>query len=195
MKDVALSAAITTSFDNIALEQEKDHLSEIQNKLIKYIHSQPGIRYRELLRVSGLSNGVLTYHIANLEKSGWIITDRSINNKVTRYYPNNIPVEETDIIGYIRNNAARQIILFILEHDSCTFNEIIEYTKKAPSTISWHLKRLKAAGIISILFTSHCQRLYKVRDFESITNVLSKYKESFAADKIVNNYTDIMESL
>jgi predicted transcriptional regulator len=197
MKDVTLSAAITTtSFDNISLEQEKDHLSEIQNKLIKYIHSQPGIRYRELLRVSGLSNGVLTYHITNLEKSGWIIADRSINNRVTRYYPNNIPVEETDIIGHIRNKAARQIILFILEHDSCTFNEIIEYTKKAPSTISWHLKRLKAAGIISVFYkSSRCQRLYKVRDFESITNILSKYKESFAVDTIVNNYTEIMENL
>src|SRR5919199_5316746 len=167
MKDVTLSAAITTSFDNIAIEQEKDRLSEIQNKLIRFINAQPGIRYRELLRLFGLSNGVLTYHITNLEKSGWIVADRNINNKITRYYPNNIPVEEADIIGHIRNNGARQIILFILDHDSCTFNEIIEYTKKAPSTISWHLKRLKAAGIISVFHnTGRCQRLYKVRDFE-----------------------------
>jgi predicted transcriptional regulator len=196
MKDMSVSATITTSFDNIAIEQGKDHLSEIQNKLINFINSQPGIRYRELLRLSGLSNGVLTYHITNLEKSRWIIADRNINNKITRYYPNNIPIEEADIIGHIRNNAARQIILFILDHDSCTFNEIIEYTKKAPSTISWHLKRLKDSGIISVLCnnTSRCQRLYKVRDFESITNVLSKYKESFA-DAIVNNYTEIMEDL
>jgi DNA-binding transcriptional ArsR family regulator len=85
--------------------------------------------------------------------------------------------------------------LFILERDLCTFNEIIEYTKKAPYTISWHLKRLKDAEIISILCnTGHCQRLYKVRDFESITNVLSEYKESFA-DMIVNNYTEIIEDL
>src|SRR5919205_200170 len=177
MKDLTLSADITTSFDNIAL----DHLGEIQNKLIRFINSQPGIRYRELLRVSGLSNGVLTYHITNLETSGWIVADRNNNNKITRYYPNNILVEEADIIGHIRNNGARQIILFILDHDSCTFNEIIKYTKKAPSTISWHLKRLKDSAIISVLHnhTNYCQQLYKIRDFESITSVLSKYKESF----------------
>jgi predicted transcriptional regulator len=192
MKNV-VESAFSTGFYGIGQEGE-DHLSEVQGKLMKHINAQPGIRYRELLRLSGLSNGVLTYHIANLEKSGRIIADRSINNKITRYYPNNIPIEETDIIGHIRNNAARQIILFILEHDSCTFNEIIEYTKKAPSTISWHLKRLKDAGIISVLYTGHCQRLYKVRDFESITNILHKYKESFA-DTIVNNYTEIMEDL
>jgi predicted transcriptional regulator len=197
MKNV-VESAFSTGFYGIGQQEEgEDHLSEIQCKLMKHINTQPGIRYRELLRLSGLSNGVLTYHIANLEKSGRIIADRSINNKITRYYPNNIPIEETDIIGHIRNNAARQIILFILEHDSCTFNEIIEYTKKAPSTISWHLKRLRDSGIISVFYnhTSRCQQLYKIRDFESITSILSKYKESFAADKIVSNYTDIMESL
>jgi predicted transcriptional regulator len=192
MKDMAVSAVVTTGFDNYE-EQQRDQ-SDVHNKLIRYIDGQPGIRYRELLRLSGLSNGVLTYHITNLEKYGRIIADRNINKKITRYYPNNIPLEEAYIIGHIRNNATRQIILFILDHDSCTFNEIIEYTKKAPSTISWHLKRLKDSRIISVLYISRCQRLYKVRDFESITSVLSKYKESFA-DTIVNNYTEIMEDL
>src|ERR671938_1450376 len=195
MKNI-VESAFSTSF-YVMGQEEDDQLSEVQSKLMKHINAQPGIRYRELLRLSSLSNGVLTYHITSLEKSGRIIADRSINNKITRYYPNNIPVEETDVIGHIRNNAARQIILFILEHDSCTSNEIIEYPKKAPSTISWHLKRLKDSGIISILYnhTNHCQQLYKVRDFESITSVLSKYKESFAADTIVNNYAEIIESL
>ena len=182
MKNVVGSAAVSTGFDNE--EQEEDQLSEIQNKLIRYINSQPGIRYRELLRLSGLSNGVLTYHITNLEKSGLIIANRNTKNKITRYYPNNIPIEEADIIGHIRNNVARQIVLFILDRDSCTFNEIIKYTKKAPSTISWHLKRLKESGIIFVLHnTGRCQQLYKVADFESITSVS------------VNNYTEIMEDL
>ena len=104
------SSAVITSFYNE--EQEDDQLSDIHSKLIMHINGQPGIRYRELLRASGLSNGVLTYHITNLEKSGLIIVDRNINNKITQYYPNNIPAEETDIIRHIRHNPARQIILF-----------------------------------------------------------------------------------
>lgn len=198
MKNVVAASAVSTSFfDNNGELEEEDRLSEVHSKLIRYVNEQPGIRYRELLRLSGLSNGVLSYHITNLEKSRQIIADRNNNNKITRYYSNNIPIEETSIIGHIRNNAERQIILFILEHDSCTCNEIIEYTKKAPSTVSWHLKRLKDGGMVSVLYnTGRCQqRLYKVRDFESITNVLSKYKESFASDTIVNNYTGIMEDL
>ena len=50
----------------------------------------------------------------------------------------------------MRNESSERIILYLLEHYSCTFNEIVEYTDKAPSTISWHLKRLKDAGIVSL---------------------------------------------
>jgi predicted transcriptional regulator len=51
------------------------------------INGNPGIRYRELLRLSNLSNGVLTYHLALLEKSYLIQVDRNENKKITRYYP------------------------------------------------------------------------------------------------------------
>jgi hypothetical protein len=55
INNVIGSSAVITSFHNE--QQEDDQLSDIQNKLIMHM----------LLRVSGLSNGVLTYHIANRE--------------------------------------------------------------------------------------------------------------------------------
>jgi predicted transcriptional regulator len=163
-----------------------------RNKLLRYINGNPGIRYRELLRLSNLTNGVLAYHLALLEKSDRIQVDRNENKKMTRYYSNNIPIAETNIIGYIRQDATRQIISFILENDLCTFDEVIEHTKKAPSTISWHLKRLKEAGIISIQYGHY--HLYHVTDRRVIAEVLHKYKQRFI-DKVVDNYTKIMEEL
>jgi hypothetical protein len=44
------------------------------------------VGYRELIRLFGLMNGVLTYHISTLEKSRQIIVDRNNKTKVTRYY-------------------------------------------------------------------------------------------------------------
>jgi hypothetical protein len=60
MKNVVAASAVSTSFfdKNVELEEE-DRLSEVHSKLIRYVNEQPGIRYRELLRLSGLSNGVL----------------------------------------------------------------------------------------------------------------------------------------
>ena len=169
-----------------------EELNYIENTLLRHIKENPGIRYRELLRLSNLSNGVLTYHLALFEKSYRIKVDRNKNNKMTRYYPNDVPTEQTSIIGYIRQDATMQIISFILENDLCSFNEIVEHTKKAPSTISWHLKRLKEAGITSVQYGQY--HLYHIKDREMVAEVLHKYKQSFI-DKVVDNYTKIMKEL
>ena len=173
-----------------AISSNYEELNDIQSELLQYINKNPGIRYRELLRLGNLTNGVLTYHLALLEKSHRIKVDRNRNKKMTRYYHNNIPTEETGIIGYIRHDATSQIILFILENDLCSFNEIVEHIKKAPSTISWHLKRLKEAGIISVHYGHY--NLYQLTNKEVVAEVLHKYKQGFI-DKVVDNYTEIME--
>ena len=163
-----------------------------RDKLLRYISENPGIRYRELLRLSNFTNGVLAYHLALLEKSDQIQVDRNENKKMTRYYPNNIPITESNIIGHIRQDATRQIISLILENDLCTFDEIVVHTKKAASTISWHLKRLKEAGIISVQHGHY--HLYHVTDREMVAEVLHKYKQSFI-DKVVDRYTETIEEL
>ena len=166
-------------------------LNDIQSKLLQNIGENPGIRYRELLRLTHLANGVLTYHLALLQKLDQVKVERN-KSKMTRYYPNNISTVETGIIGYIRNHATRQIVLLLLERDLCSFDEIVEHTKKAPSTISWHLKRLKEAGIVSVQRRRY--QFYKVTNKEVVAEVLYKYRQSFI-DKVVENYTEIMDEL
>jgi predicted transcriptional regulator len=168
-----------------------EELNEIQVKLMQYIDKNPGIRYRELLRLTSLANGVLTYHLKLLERSSLINVDRK-KIRTTRYYTVNIPTEESDLIGYFRNDIVKQIIVFILEHELCTFDEIVERIKKSPSTMSWHLKRLKDAGILSVYYGKY--QLYKVTNREIVAEVLYKYKESFAA-RIIDNYTEMIDEL
>lgn len=164
---------------------------DVKAILLERIEQNPGIRYRELLRLTGLVNGVLTYHVAALEKSGTIKVDRQ--SRMTRYYPVSVPENESNVLKYVRHEPARQIVLFILDHDLCTFNEIVDHLGKAPSTASSHLKRLKDAGIISVRYGEHYQ-LYRLADKELVAEVLSKYRASFA-DKVVDNYAEMMEEL
>ena len=64
-----------------------------------HINNIPGIRYRELLRLTGLSNGVVAYHLSALEKSSQIRVDRQKENRTTRYYSIIIPTQESDILA------------------------------------------------------------------------------------------------
>ena len=119
--------------------------------IITQVGETPGVRYRELLRLTGLSNGALEYHLRILEKTREVKVDRSVGKRA-RYYSIDILTDESHILGFIRNNVSRQIVTFVLEHDLCTFNEILQHIKKAPSTLSWHLKRLSKAAIISVTY-------------------------------------------
>ena len=96
-------------------------------------------------------------------------------------------------MGHIRNISSRQIVLFILEHDLCTFGEILEHMKKAPSTISWHLKRLVETEVISIIRGQELQ-LYKISNIHLVSNVLSKYKDSLS-DKVADEYYEMFGQL
>jgi DNA-binding transcriptional ArsR family regulator len=159
--------------------------------LMKNIEQTPGIRYRELLRLTGLVNGVLSYHLSALERTNLIKVNRE--SRITRYYPVNVSDKESAILKFVRREPIRQILLFILEHDMCTFNEIVDHTGKAPSTVSSHLKRLRGAGIILIRHGEYHQ-LYRVAEGDLIAEVLSKYTASFI-DKVVDNYTEMLEEL
>jgi DNA-binding transcriptional ArsR family regulator len=159
--------------------------------LMKHIEETPGIRYRELLRLTGLVNGVLSYHLSALEKANVIKVNRE--SRMTRYYPVNVSDKESSILKFIRHEPIRQILLFILEHDMCTFNQIVDHTGKAPSTVSSHLKRLRGAGIVLVRHGEYHQ-LYRVAERDLIVEVLSKYIASFT-DKVVDNYTEMLEEL
>jgi predicted transcriptional regulator len=168
-------------------EQEED----TKLLLVRHIEDTPGIRYRELLRLTGLVNGVLTHHLTALEKENVIKVYRE--PRLTRYYPVSISDKESAILKFVRHEPVREILLFILENEMCTFNEIVDHTGKAPSTVSSHLKRLREAGIVSVRYGEHYQ-LYCILQEGLVAEVFSKYTISFA-DKVVDNYTEMLEEL
>jgi len=163
------------SFKALVLITEKTRMIDAKILIITQIRETPGIRYMELLRLTGLSNGALEYHLRILEKSDRIKVDRS-DGKRARYYSIDLLANESHILGFIRNNVSRQIITFILQHKLCTFNEILEQTKKAPSTLSWHLKRLSRATIISVTYGKEHQ-LYQVLNNKFVQFIIQIWRE------------------
>jgi predicted transcriptional regulator len=78
------------------MKNEKNNQSAIpivgafdDNKIrivLKSIDRSTGVRYRDLLRLSGLTNGAPEYTLRILEKTDRIIVERQ-DGKRSRYYP------------------------------------------------------------------------------------------------------------
>src|SRR5438445_10135406 len=103
--------------------RNKSLTDKTKSKLLKRIDNSPGIRYRELLRTTGFSNGVMAYHIKKLEKSKQIKVKR-YDRRSTRFYPLNIAAKELQVIEYVRRKTAREIVSFLSKYGPRTFKDI-----------------------------------------------------------------------
>lgn len=181
-------------------------LPKLQQKLLVCIDENPGIRYRELLRLINFSNGVLSYHVNKLEKLDLVNVERK--TRITRFFPRNISNEIMGILGNLRNQTSYEIIKLVYESGPISQREIVKYTRKASSTISWHMKKLLDCNIICI----------KNRDFNYDENIASGSKIQYKKvklydllnrnlvndliyntnkyiDNVVNNYSEMIDSL
>ena len=164
------------SFKDILLcVQKRSLISKSTKKILTHIKRQPGIRYRQLLRISGLANGALSFHLKKLKKSK-IIKAKKLGYNTTRYYPIAVKTTESDILDHLLDSTQRKIILFLLECSSCVFKDIVHYIDRAPSTTSFQLRRLERAGIITVRRVDKKNQFYRLKNKPRIIKIVSKYK-------------------
>lgn len=160
-------------------------------KIVNFIFSSPGIRYNELRRITGLSNGVLSYHIKILERMGRILVDRKEKNNTTRFFPLGIEKQDSEIIAFLRNKTSQKILKILLENKEISFNEIADKLDKVPSTVSWHLKRMKDCNIVEINKINHT---YKITHWKKVNDVFSRFNAGIV-EQSVDDLMDTMEDL
>lgn len=195
-----------STYYNSASEYSINTLPELQQKLLLCIDENPGIRYRELLRLINFSNGVLSYHVNKLEKLDLVNVERK--NRLTRFFPRNISNEVMGILGNLRNQTSYEIIKLLTERAPISQQEIVKSTRKAASTISWRMKKLLDDNIICIKdkdfnydenkdFTSKVQykkvKLYDLLNRSLVNDLI--YKTNKYIDSMVSNYSEMVDSL
>jgi predicted transcriptional regulator len=165
--------------------------SSVRAGLSWSIEKFPGIRYRELMRLAKITNGVMSYHINFLEKTGVIKIERQ--GGVTRFYPTNMREHDRVMLGKLRQKTTRQIVLFILSNKSISFNDIVEHVECAPSTVSWHLKKLREVDLVQTKQVNG-HLFYTINQKDEVVSLLNTYRASFL-DEMVDSFVDTWHEL
>jgi len=111
-----------------------------ESQLLDTIQNNPGIQFREIMRHSGLKNGVLSHYLRKLEKNGLVKVER--NPRQTIFYPVNITDEQAKIAKSLRRDTPRKIIYSLMLKDGLEFGEIANKVSKSSSTVSLYLSQL-----------------------------------------------------
>ena len=164
-----------------------DRNSQIQ----EIIEQNPGIQFREIMRSSGLKNGVLSHYLGKLEKSGVIKVNRG--PRQTRFFSPQITEDESIVIKALRKQTPRDLLLALIMQDGLEFSQLVQEVKKSPSTVSLYLSQLVKDGLVKTSVVS-LKKKYHIKAIELVDKLIEDYCPT-VLEKATSGYEDIFNSL
>ena len=149
--------------------------------VIDLIKKTPGVSYNEIVRETGLSNGVISHYLIKLMESGEVEKE---GIKRGKYFLKNIPKKDRRMIILLRNNTNNDIFRLLIENLNnntiSTQNEISKMVNKSASTISVSLKDLQRNNIIERVIMNKSSKIssdigFKILNGKQSANNLVKY--------------------
>ena len=154
------------------------------------IEQNPGIQFREIMRSSGLKNGVLSHYLGKLEKNGIVKVIRG--PRQVRFYPPRITEDESIAIKALRKQTPRDLLLALVKDEGLEFSQLVSEVKKSPSTVSLYLSQLVKDGLVETKLVQLKKRYYiKARDV--IDKLVEDYRPGLL-EKPTSGFEDIINS-
>jgi predicted transcriptional regulator len=124
-----------------------DELEGTANMILETIRQNPGWHLRKIRQYMNISMGTAQYHLDRLEKMGKVSSTR--NGIYRHYFPIGMFKEnEQQIIKFLTQETAREIIMFIMEDRNPSQTDIVSRIKISSASISWHIRRLVDARLL-----------------------------------------------
>jgi predicted transcriptional regulator len=160
------------------------------SKILHIITESPGLTFTQIMSHSGLTNGVLSHYLNNMEKRSMIRSNKG--KKMTWYFLPDHPPEEDWIVINLRKETSRNILSFLLTKKQATFAEIVDAVSRSPPVISIVLSKLEEHGIIRS--TSGYLKKYSVANPDIIIRLNERINPT-TFDRMMDRFSDTFSYL
>ena len=159
-----------------------------KDKIFDFIIDNPSSHLRKIKNNLGFSMGTIQYNLAMLEKEG------KIKSVKTRFYKNYYHINESNekILSVLNLDSPRSIVMYLIQHEPSTHQEIANGIGLSSSTVSWHMKRLMELQVVQTEY-SRKYTIYRLKDRDNVLANLRKYK-STVWNTMVNNMADVFSA-
>ncbi len=165
-------------------------MTDRDSQIQQIIEQNPGIQFREIMRSSGLKNGVLSHYLGKLEKSGIIKSIRG--PRQVRFYPPQITEAESKVIKALRKQTPRDLLLALVKEDGLGFSQLVKEVKKSPSTVSLYLSQIVEDGLVEIRFVELKKR-YHIKARDLMDKLIEDYRPGLL-EKPTSGFEDIINA-
>ena len=147
--------------------------------LYDFVRAKPGYHLREIARATNLSITLADYHLRFLGKHE--LVSASMDGEYKRFYPRYalgdagarpaLSDREKATLGLLRQPVPLRVVSFLMEREAAQHKEILEQVPVSASTLTHHLKKLVAGGV---LVRDPDQR-YRVSDGKDVARLMVSY--------------------
>lgn len=163
-------------------------LESPQTMILEFIINNPSSHLRKIKNNLGFSMGTIQYHLNALEKEG------KIKSVKTKFYKNYYHINESDdkVLSVFNLESPRSIILYLLQQEPSTHQDIAKGVELSSSTVSWHMKRLLDLKIVDSEYSGK-YTLYHLANRENVLENLRKCKLT-TWNSMINNMVDVFSA-
>lgn len=146
---------------------------DIKKRLMRLVEEYPGLHLRELARQADISEALAGYHLDRLVEEDHV--ESRTEKGFRRFYPAGAPApteDEQEMLSMLRRATPLEIVVYLLEEGPSSHREITDQLDLAKSTVSYHLDKLREAGIV----VQDDEGLYMLDDPRGIERLLIRWE-------------------
>lgn len=138
--------------------------NETRRAIFNAVCGTPGLGVHEVSRAAGVSYSTATYHLERLVSAGMIVM--TLDGNKLCYYQNGGAFTETErrILPLVKNDEAAELYEAILDSPGTYRAALAERLGVTATTVNWHLRRLREAGLVDEHRTGRSAFLYARTD-------------------------------
>jgi len=161
---------------------------ESRRRIYEFLIANPGVHLRRIGEILGMSTGMLSYHLDYLERHGLLKSEEESHRK--RYFIARAFLEaQRRILGVLREDVPRKIVLELLTHGERTFAQLQEAVGVSKSTMSYQIQKLLSRDIL-VRTKRERESVFVIKDMEEVTKLLLANRQSFQ-DDAVDRFADL----
>ena len=133
-------------------------LTSRESLFVNLINQNSEIRYLELKNLTGLTNGVVSYYLHQLEINGLV---KSVKTpRVSCFYPLSLSELSQKIFRRSRQITPKKILLALIQRNH-SFVSLVREVEKAPSTVSTYVSKLIEDNLVFIEY-ENSKKIFKI---------------------------------
>ena len=167
-------------------------MSDTRQQIRAHVQANAGIHFNELVRSSEFAPGQIQYHIRRLIDADDLVREERYGQ--THYYTPQYDEWERGALALFRRETAREIVVYLIEHDPSRPAAVADELGIARSTLEYHLDHLVECEIVDKRYDERNRVTLSLADPERTAPLLSEVTPT-VPDRLVDRFTRLVDGL